>query len=274
MTNANLNFQTLNPALQTTKQMSRRYVQMDTRNIIDELLALKSSDGSNVFELRDIKYKKTQKQSALGRGIHLVRVKMARAYVMDGETLYPELIIKNSYDGSSALQVEMGIFRLVCTNGLVVKAKDFGSIHVRHTGTAFEAVQDMIRGMIKNLPKFMEVQRAMQLTELSGIQIQEFAKKAAKIRWDVAEDAQFESLLETVRPEDNGSSLWKVFNVVQEKLLTGGVKLSGMKRTARRVKAASEDLRINSELFELAMEYANSAGGQVEADVLESVLAN
>jgi hypothetical protein len=272
MMNANFNLDTLNPSLQTSRQMSKHYVQMDTRNVLDELLALQSG-GSPVFQIRDLKHKRSQKSSTLGRGVHLVRVQMTRPYVLNGETLYPELVIKNSYDGSSALEVHMGIFRLVCSNGLVVKTKDLGSIKVRHTGTPFQIVQDMIKGMVSQLPKYIKVQEQLQLTELSGIQIQEFARRAAAIRFNgIAEDAEFESLIETVRPEDAGNSLWQVFNVVQEKLMTGGVKLSGMKRVSRSIKAASEDLRINTELFELAMEYANSTGGHAEVEVLESVL--
>lgn len=40
MMNANFNLDTLNPSLQTSRQMSKHYVQMDTRNVLDELLAL------------------------------------------------------------------------------------------------------------------------------------------------------------------------------------------------------------------------------------------
>ncbi len=245
----------LNPNLQTSKEMSKRYVWMDTTEIINNLLSLKSN-GEEVFELRSIQGKKTRKANMVGRGIHLVRIRMKKSYEIDGDTLYPELVIKNSYDGSCPLIVEMGVFRLVCTNGLVVKHKDFGSLKIRHTGTAWDAVFDMVKGMAKSLPKMIDMQQKIAAVNLTDFQIMEFARKAVKIRWDkVTEDAEFEMVTEAVRPEDEGNSLWKVFNVVQEKLMLGGVKLQGMKRTGRKVANASEDLRINQELFELAMEY-------------------
>ena len=50
--------------------------------------------------------------------------------------------------------------------------------------------------------------------------------------------------------------------------MVGGVKLEGMKRTSKSVSNASQNLRINTELFELAMEYANSTGGHVEVEEL------
>jgi len=253
----------LAPSLQTSKEMSKRYVWMDTAEIVNNLLSLKSK-GEEVFELRSIQGKRTRKANLAGRGIHLVRLRMKKSYEIDGDVLYPELVIKNSYDGSCPLIVEMGVFRLVCTNGLIVKHKDFGSLKIRHTGTAWEAVHDMVKGMAASLPKMIDMQQQIAAVNLTDIQINEFARKAVKIRWDkVAEDADFEMVTEAIRPEDEGNSLWKVFNVVQEKLMQGGIKLGGMKRTGRKVANASEDLRINQELFELAMQYVNSSEGEV-----------
>jgi len=39
---------------------------------------------------------------------------------IDGEDIYPQMNIKNSYDGSTQVNVLGGAFRLVCSNGLVV----------------------------------------------------------------------------------------------------------------------------------------------------------
>lgn len=253
----------LNPQLQTSKEMSKRYVWMNTAEIVNGLLDLKKG-GESVFELRSIQGKKTRKTQLAGRGIHIARVKLKIPYEIDGETLFPELVIKNSYDGSCPLIVEMGVFRLVCTNGLTIKSKDLGGIKVRHMGTSYEAVQDIIKGMASQLPKFQQVQQQLAQRNLTDIEIRDFAKKAARIRWEkISEDADFEMLLETVRPEDEGMNMWKVYNVVQEKLIQGGVKLEGMRRTGRKVRNASEDLRINQELFQLALSYCESNEGEV-----------
>jgi hypothetical protein len=34
--------------------------------------------------------------------------------------VYPELVLTNSHDGASAYKLDAGLFRLVCTNGMVV----------------------------------------------------------------------------------------------------------------------------------------------------------
>lgn len=260
----------IRPALQTSKQMSKRYVWMDTTEIVDNLLNL-TSKGEPVFELRQIQAKRARKPNGAGRGVHLVRLRTNKSFHVDGETLFPEIVIKNSYDGSCPLVVEMGIFRLVCSNGLIIKSKDLGSIKIRHTGTPLEVAYDIVKGIASRLPKMLAVQRQLAETSLTDIQIVEFAKRAAKIRWDnIAEDADVTEFITAIRPEDNGNSVWKIMNVVQEKLMNGGVKMSGMRRTGRQVKNANEDLRINQELFELAMEYAQSSGGEL-VDIEEMV---
>lgn len=258
----------LNPNLQTSKEMSKRYVWMDTMELVENLLSLKSK-GEQVFELRSIQGKRSRKNNTVGRGIHLVRLRTVKPMLIDGETLFPEIVIKNSYDGSCPLICELGIFRLVCTNGLVIKSKDLGGIKIRHTGTPWQAAYDIVKGLASNLPKMMAVQQQLATTILDEVKIIEFAKRAARIRWEnIAEDADVVEFIEAKRPEDEGVSLWKVFNVVQEKLLQGGVKLEGMKRTGKKVRNASEDLRINQELFELALEYAQSSGGEVELETV------
>ena len=63
-------------------------------------------------------------------------------------------------------------------------------------------------------------------------------------------------LLEPTRPEDKGSDLWSVFNVIQEKILDGDFTyMSGAKiRKARKVKNFKQYLEINQKLFAMAAE--------------------
>jgi hypothetical protein len=61
------------------------------------------------------------------------------------------------------------------------------------------------------------------------------------------------------RKEDNKRDLWTTFNVVQENLIKGGVKIwktEGKKRKvkSRQVTAINEDVRLNKALWILAEE--------------------
>jgi hypothetical protein len=93
-------------------------------------------------------------------------------------------------------------------------------------------------------------------------QIAEFARKAAEIRFGAEQirniQIDYDKLVEPTRPEDQGSDLWSVFNVVQEKLVHGMFEYtSGNKlRKARKIKNFKQDLDLNAKLYELAVEYA------------------
>lgn len=51
--------------------------------------------------------------------------------VGEGDLLNPEIIIKNSYDGSLQVHILGGAFRLVCSNGLIIGVK-MGSENFKH----------------------------------------------------------------------------------------------------------------------------------------------
>lgn len=241
------------------KQMSRHYKTYDTVKMAEMLLAL-TSKGEQVFELRQIQWKKTSKKTAAqgknGRGIHTVRIKTRKAFMINGEEQFPEVVIINSYDGSSPLKIMCGIFRLVCSNGLVIKTKDFGEMRQRHMKTEEEIVMEIAAGFAKTATQAINLQSRLAETNLNQVQIKEFAKQAARLRWDkIAEDAEYEDLVKVTRPEDEGNDIWKVFNRIQEKMMNGGVKLNGMKRMAKPIENAAKDIWLNEELFSLAMSF-------------------
>ena len=53
----------------------------------------------------------------------------------------PELVFLNSHDGTTAYQVRVGLYRVVCTNGLIVSAEAFPVFRVAHRG---DVVADVV----------------------------------------------------------------------------------------------------------------------------------
>lgn len=47
---------------------------------------------------------------------------------------FPELVMTNSHDGTACYQFEAGLYRLVCSNGMVVSSGQFDRVSVRHLG--------------------------------------------------------------------------------------------------------------------------------------------
>jgi len=85
---------------------------------------------------------------------------------IEGEKLFPQLNIKNSYDGSTQVDVLGGAFRLVCSNGLIV-GRIIGHKSARHSiwnpklqnGHIGELVEETIENietvLNKEFPKLM-----------------------------------------------------------------------------------------------------------------------
>ena len=96
-------------------------------------------------------------------------------------------------------------------------------------------------------------------TQLSQDQKQRFALEALGLRFDTeSKTFNVNEFLTPTRKEDKGNDLWSVFNLIQEKLVGGMVEYgSGSKiRKARRIKNFQQDIKLNSELYELALAYA------------------
>ena len=180
----------------------------------------------------------------------------------DGDTVFPRILLTNSHDGKNAFTFTAGLFRMVCENGLVICSKEFENLKIRHYGYDFEELKAVIGKIVEKLPLTVESMNTFKKKKLRKEQIAEFAKKAAAIRFG-AEQLQnitidYNKLIEPTRPEDKGTDLWSVFNVVQEKLVHGMFEYtSGAKlRKARKIKNFKQDLDLNAKLYELAIEYA------------------
>jgi ribosomal protein L29 len=150
---------------------------------------------------------------------------------------------------------------MVCENGLVICSKEFENLKIRHYGYDFEELQKVITTMVENLPLTVDSMNKFKKKQLRKKQVEEFAKKAAEIRFGVEQvkniKIDYNNLITPTRPEDAGNDLWSVFNVIQEKLTHGMFEyVSGTKlRKARKIKNFRQDIDLNAKLYNLAMEY-------------------
>jgi hypothetical protein len=169
----------------------------------------------------------------------------------NGDDAQPQILLTNSHDGKAAFNFRVGIFRFVCSNGLVISDADFGVMSIRHMNYTFESLQAKVAEMIGKLPKLVNKINTFKAKELTETEMTDFATKASALR--TKKTVNIMDVLTPTRTEDQGNDLWVVFNRVQEKILGGSYTSGG--RKARSVKNFQKDIQLNEQLFELAESY-------------------
>lgn len=245
----------------TNPNVSQKYVFANTETIIDDLAKL----GWGVV---DCKQQRANKRSNI-RSFHMVCFQHPKIYIEDENgniDSYPRIILTNSHDGFKSFKFMVGCFRAVCSNGLIIATNEFENIAIRHANYTFEELRKVVATAIQNVSDNIAVMNEMQETILNDEQKAELATKALAIRNGKTEDKKFKvtdeeiaDVLEPIRDEDKGDSLWNVFNVLQEKMIKGIYQMkstkNGKMRKARAITGVAKDIEINQNLFKVASSY-------------------
>ena len=237
---------------------SKHYVHIPTENVIDDMATL----GWGVVDAKQVNARKSQ-----GYQKHMVVFGNDDLVVegKDGDTVMPRILLTNSHDGKTAFTFQAGLYRLVCSNGLVVADAEFASMKIRHMGYDLSELKTVINEMVEKLPLTVECMNRLKAKQLSEDEKMEFAEKALRTRLPESQLSTFtfdniQDLLKPTRIEDSGDDMWSVYNVIQEKIIHGMFETygsSGRVRKARKIKNFSQDAKVNQDLYKLALEYAS-----------------
>lgn len=251
--------------LPTNPKVSEKYVQANTSTVIEDMAKL----GWYVV---DAKQKSRRKNSSGIQSFHMIAFQNPDIKVVqNGEVeAYPRIILTNSHDGMASFRFRVGLFRLICSNGLVIADENFGELTIRHINYTFDDLRHLVEKTIEELPQYIEVMNKMKTTTLNKSQRYDFALKMLKIRKNipaeeklVVSEKTLTDILTPTRKEDEGHSLWTVFNVLQEKMIKGGSMIESGRtnklRKMRPVKSFVRDIAANYQFFETAMEYLDAA---------------
>ena len=239
-------------AFSTDKHDSRsdRYTHIPTYATV---LALRKEGFEPFFAVQS----NTKDETRIGHTKHLIRFRRTSQIQAPRAE---EICLINSSDASCGGQLLAAITERVCQNACIVGSvvKD---IRVRHTGNV---VNDFIEGSYSILNSFETVRESiddMLATQLNKDEQMVFARSAMALRYDKVIDAPISpmQLLKLRRREENTSSLYTTFQVVQENLVRAG--LIGTKADAqgkikhvrtRPINSITENTKINQALWQLA----------------------
>jgi hypothetical protein len=249
------------PAVFTAKADSRstskHYVHIPTEKVIDDMSTL----GWGVVDAKQVKARKNQ-----GYQKHMVVFGNDNLVVngKDGDTVMPRILMTNSHDGKNSFQFQAGLYRLVCSNGLVIADAEFASMKIRHMGYDLSELSTIISEIVEKLPLTVECMNKLKAKQLSEEEKVAFAKEALQTRVSEKQLSTYTTenimeLLEPTRKEDEGDDMWSVFNIVQEKIVHGMFDMYGVNgkvRKARKIQNFRQDTKVNQELYNLALNYA------------------
>lgn len=175
----------------------------------------------------------------------------------------PELVLVNSHNGACSYQLSAGIFRLICSNGLVVKSEDFGSVNIRHEGHSLEEVVAASLNIVNHFNEIYPIIDQMKHIKLKASELPLFARQAAKVKYGEKKFENIQSIIDPCREEDAENTLWNVFNRAQENIMRGGKKVTT--RIMRPIERIDEGIRVNTELWNLANNWRSKRLDQIAA---------
>jgi len=243
-------------ATQAHESRSQRYLYIPTIQIIDGL--------------RDAGYVPTTAMQAYSRlegkkpfAKHLLRFRKS-SYLGNNEPDVPEVVLVNSHDGTSAYSLLAGIFRCVCTNGLITGDIN-NTLKVYHRGNILDEVLKATYFIAEEAEVTMQTVAEMKQIMLEPKEQLLLAQYATKARFGEpvivegslsplpAHDPA--ALLERRRRADTGNDLYTTLNVIQENVLQGGVRDRGRRHPrTRAIKGIDQTVKVNSLLWQFAQE--------------------
>jgi len=240
-----------------SEKVSDKYTFIPTNQIIQDMEQLG-------WKVTDAKAVRSKSSSGKVYGTHMLVFFNESIFIKDndgGVEAYPQILIRNNHTGSGSFKFDIGIFRMICSNGLVVKDKDLGSFNMRHSGYSFDDLKVLVHKAIEVLPDVVIKINKLYKKVMSPDEIRSFAEKAFKARFGeerLVSQLELDEILKSSRKEDDSNCLWTVYNRTQENLINGGFQVKNNKksRKATGIKSISRNMEINQRLWEIAVEYA------------------
>jgi hypothetical protein len=153
---------------------------------------------------------------------------------------YSSVTISNSCSGDKPLQMSLGAFRMVCSNGLVRFDEHAESEKIKHIEVNYRDLDRFVYNLNNKAQDVIAQLNTWKEKDMTFEQMRELAYNAAKLRFnETDENFNPDALLRVNRAEDEGNDVWTVFNRIQENL-------------THDVKDKQSDIWLNQQLYDLA----------------------
>jgi hypothetical protein len=227
---------------------------------------------------------------------------------LKGDQVKPHILLDNSHDGYTPASMHLGLFRLVCTNGLVIAAPGMATqIKFRHINVDRTELMELLSEAAEQYRNIGLHISDMSNRVLTNEEREDFAIKAISLREPtrfinpdgtintsgITQSMNPKTLIEPIRPQDEALDLWTTFNLIQERTVKGLYErksAKGKKSSPREITNAARSLEFNKKLWSIAEEYMGSPedavlpsekkiftskrGNKMEVEILGSAYGN
>lgn len=244
-----------------SSKTSNKYSFVSTMHVLENL----ADNGwlpTQVIEM------KTRKADNRGFQKHCVRLSNQRLNTELSLTKeIPEILLINSHNAGSSFQLMLGVYRLVCSNGLI-SGDSYADHRITHIGYTDSLVTQAINAISYDAPKLIEQIEDFKQIELDNEYRKVFAESAIELIKDDSGDYSINPsyLLNTRRADDRAPTLWNTYNAVQENIVKGNYYVRNEKKRtstrARKINSLDRDCKVNRALWTLTEKMAELTHGR------------
>ena len=178
--------------------------------------------------------------------------------------IIPEINLINSHDGSSTFRLMAGLYRFVCSNGLIVSESEFASFRIRHSSQAPDKIDSAIKEIVEIVPLITAKSEEMNTIIMNPVDRLDLSSNIIERVWENSGSKPFEpaQLIQARRDEDKENTLWNTYNSIQENLIKGGLigtTSTNKKRKMRGITNIDKNIKINQILWEEASKFLQAA---------------
>jgi len=227
--------------------VSDKYAFIPTINVIDVL----RDNGWYPVEVMQNNVRIDEKR---GYQKHLIRFRNMHNLLSIQENI-PEIVLTNSHDKTSSFVLMVGVFRFVCSNGLIVADSMFENYKIKHLGYKSIEVEEAIKKIVAFIPKLeikLSTYKSITLNEQEQLM---FARSAKDIRFEEYQEIDYHTMLQPRRKGDENNDLYTIFNRIEESCIRGGVRgknlISDRNFTSKPITSIAKLVEINKKLFDL-----------------------
>jgi hypothetical protein len=138
----------------------------------------------------------------------------------DGKPIFLDIVYSSKHMGRGVDQLWLGIYRMICTNGLIT-GQNFFNFGIRHAGDTYQVLDAGIKLALAQRDKLTALIEKSRAITLSPDQYQVLYQSALNSLVPEHATNVRHSLGKVQRMDDAGDSAWLAFNRIQENATNG-----------------------------------------------------